>query len=107
MIFLGFIALIPAGIITVLAFSKKTSPAVRKASIAALVLIAVVFAACTIILFVMFGSSPGTSLSYSEFPVEPVQEIKKDYLPVLIASIAIFVFLIWIMILAVRERRKK
>ena len=107
MIFLGLIALIPAGLIAVLALSKKTSPAVKKVSIIALVVIGLTFIVCTIIVVFMFGSPVGEASGNSDLPFEPIQEVKKDFLPVLIAAIAVLVFLFWITILAIRERRRK
>ena len=107
MIFLGFIALIPAGLIAVLALSKKTSPAVRRVSIIALVVIGLTFIICTIILVVMFGSSGGELSGYTDLPPEQVQEVKRDFLPILIASIAVLLFLIWVITLAIREQRQK
>ena len=106
MIFLGFIALIPAGFVAVLALSKKTGYKIRKAAIIALVIIGLTFITCTIIL-IMFGTSAGRSAGNSVFSVDTVKEAEKDYLPVIIASIAVFIFLIWIIILAIREQRRK
>jgi preprotein translocase subunit SecG len=107
MIFLGFIALIPAGFIAVLALSKNTSPAVRRVSIIALIVIGLTFITCTIILVVMFGSSGGELSGYTDLPMEQVQEVKRDFLPILIASIAVLLFLIWVITLAIREQRQK
>ncbi|MCL1928242.1 MAG: hypothetical protein FWG07_05560 [Treponema sp.] len=107
MIFLGFIALIPAGFIAFLALSKNTSPAVRRVSIIAFIIIGLTFIVCTIILIVMFGSPVGVSDGYSDFPIEPVKEAKKDFFPVLIASIAVLILMIWVTISAIREQRKK
>ena len=107
MIFLGFIALIPAGFIAILALSKKTSREVRRVSIIALILIGLTFIVCTIIVIFMFGTGAGEASGYSDLPFEPVQQVKKDYLPVIIASIAVLAFLIWVIILAIREQRQK
>ena len=107
MIFLGFIALIPAGFIAILALSKKTSPPVRRVSIIALILIGLTFITCTIILIFMFGSSGGEVSGYSELPVEQVQEAERDILPLIIASILVLIFLTWIIIVAIREQRQK
>jgi len=107
MIFLGFIALIPAGLIAVLALSKKTTLPVRRASIIALIIIGLTFITCTIILLVMFGSPVGEFSGNSDQPLEPLQEVKKDILPVLIASVLVLLFLAWVIILAIREQRRK
>ena len=108
MIFLGFLALIPAGFIATLALSKKTSPEVKKVSIIAFIIIGLTFIICTIILLVMFGSPVGVSEGYSDFPIDqPVKEAEKDFFPVLIASIAVLILMIWITISAIREQRKK
>ena len=108
MIFLGFIALIPAGLIAFLALSKKTTAPVRKISIIALIVIGLTFITCTIILVIMFGSPVGEAAGYSNLPIEPVQaEVKRDILPVIIASVLVLGFLIWIIILAIREQRRK
>ena len=107
MIFIGFAALIPAGIIAYLALSKKTSPAVKKVSVIALVIITLSFIACTIILVIMLGSSAGNSRGFIDLPVMPAQETKRDIFPVIVASAAVLFFLILVIVLALREQRKK
>jgi len=107
MIFLGFIALIPAGFIAVLALSKKSSPAVRRVSIIALIVIGLTFITCTIIVLVMFGAPVGEASGNPDLPFVPVQETKKDIIPVIIASVLVLAFLTWIIILAIREQRRK
>ena len=106
MIYLGFIALIPAGFVAVLAISKKTSPSVRKAAIIALIIIGITFISCTIILLFMFGVPAGKSAARSDFSMDTIKAVEKNYLPVIIAAVAIFIFLIWLIVLAIREQRR-
>jgi hypothetical protein len=107
MIFAAFIAIIPACFIAVLALSKKTSSAVRKASIIALMLICLTFIICTIFLFAMFGYSTGRSAVFTDIPIEPVQETRNTFMEVLIPSIVVLFLMILVIILALREQRRK
>ena len=108
MILVCFAALIPVGFIVFLALSKKTSPAVRKASIAALILTGISFAACAIIIVLMYGISAGTGAGHGAIPVVPAMDTSKSITPVLLASlVVVLVFLILVIILAIREHRRK
>jgi len=107
MIFAGIAALIPVGLIAFLALSKKTSPAIKKASIIALIVIGLAFIACIIILFIMLGSPIGVRGRYAEIPVMPAEQTAKDNLyTILIAAVMVLFFLIMTIILAIREQRQ-
>ncbi|MDR0447812.1 MAG: hypothetical protein LBH07_04005 [Treponema sp.] len=107
MIFAGFAAIIPVGLIAFLALSKRTSPAVKKASIIALIITAIVFIACTIIILVIFGSSAGTRGSSYETPIEPVKEINQNIITVLITAVIVIILITLVIITAIREQQRK
>jgi len=107
MIYAGFLALIPVGFIAVLALSKKTSPAVKKVAIAALILTGLALITCTLILFFLYGFASGKKAAYGTLPVVPVEEAKKNIVPLLIAVVGIIILMILVIILAIREQRRK
>lgn len=106
-LFAGFIALIPAVFIARLALSKKTGPALKKFSIIALVCISLAFAVCTALLVFMVGFSKERGAGYGGFPVVPGNEPQKDISVVLIAAGVVLASLILVLILAIREQRRK
>ena len=107
MIFLGLAALIPAGIIAVLALSRKTNPGIRKVSIIALILIGLSVVVCAVIVIFLSGSSGGSITGITSLPITPVQETERDIIPLIIGSAIIILFIILVTILAIREQRKK
>ncbi|MCL1814737.1 MAG: hypothetical protein FWG27_02800 [Treponema sp.] len=106
MIVAGVVALIPAVLIAMMALSKKTGSAVRRASIIALIIIGMVFITCVIML-IAFGPVAGQGAGAMESPVEPVKESKNDILTVLVVAAVVLFFLIMVIILSIRERREK
>jgi phosphoglycerol transferase MdoB-like AlkP superfamily enzyme len=105
--FAGFIALLPAVLIAGLAFSKKTSPALKTFSIIALVVIGLFFLVCTALLLfvVIFSEEPGRSSR--GLPPIRIGEKLQSISGILIASVVVFFVLILVIVLAIRERRKK
>jgi len=99
-------ALVPVAFISFLAFSKKTSPAVRKASIIALIIIAVGFVTCSIIILVMLLSPAGTG-GNGDIPVMPIKDKKQDLIAVLIVTAVMFFLILVLIIASRREQRKK
>jgi hypothetical protein len=106
MIFAAFIALIPAVFIAFLALSKKTSSAVRKASIIALILICLTFITCTTFLVIRYGPFTGRGAVDTNLPVIP-QESKSNILEVIIPSAVVLLLMVLVIVLAFREQRKK
>jgi len=104
MIFAGLVALIPAGIIAVLAISKKTSQTVRRVSIIALALIGLAFVTCTILLLI-FGSFAAEEKVRGYFPIDPVKETKQDIVTMVIVSVVVIIILTLVILLSIREIR--
>jgi amino acid transporter len=106
MIILILAALVPAAFIVFLAFSKKSSPGVRKASIIALVIIGLAFAACSV-LVILFGlPAGGTGTANPEIPITPVPEGKQDIVTILIVAAVVISFMTIVIILSIREQRR-
>ncbi|MDR2700909.1 MAG: hypothetical protein LBB72_00595 [Spirochaetaceae bacterium] len=105
MILAGLLALLSAGIIAYLALSKKTGAALKRISIIALVLICLAFTVCSMLLF-MSGSYVGTKKGNIDFPAVPVSE-GKDITPLLIAAIVVLLFMILVIVLYIREQKRK
>jgi TRAP-type C4-dicarboxylate transport system permease small subunit len=105
MIIAGVLALISAGFIAYLALSKKTGAVLKRVAIIALVLICLTFLVCTLFLF-LSSSYRVTRTGNADFPVIPVSE-GKDITPILIAAIAVLLFMILIIVLYFREQRRK
>ena len=105
MIFAGFAALIPAGLIAFLALSKKTSPTVKKAATIALIVITLTFVACTIIL-VLSGSPAWKRGGAIDLPTAPPAGKANNIMAVLIMAAVLFFVMIMVIVLAIRERKK-
>jgi hypothetical protein len=99
-------ALIPVVFIAYLAFSKKTSPGVKKASIIALVFIGLAFAACVVLLAITLGSTAARGNAYSDLPIIPLIEEKQDIITILIVAAIVLVFTTFIIIVSIREQRR-
>jgi TRAP-type C4-dicarboxylate transport system permease small subunit len=105
MLLAGFLALISASLTAYLALSKKTGAALKRISIIVLVLVCFLFTVCSILLL-MSSSYVVTQKGNIDFSVIPASE-GKGMTPLLIAAIAIFLFMILIIVLYIREQRKK
>jgi len=107
MIYLALIvAMIPVGLISFLAVSKKTSPAVRKAAFIALIVIALAFGTCSIILFILLGEE---TESEGQIVLQPVQNVEtnQDLSGILIFLLVMVVFILMMIIASHREKRRK
>ena len=107
MIFLGIGALVPALIILYLAFSKKTSKAVKKAAIIALVVIGLTLVTCSILIYFLLGSSETSESGSVLRPGPELHEPALDLLGIIIIAVIILGFIILSIILSRREKKKK
>ena len=106
MIVLGLAALLPAGAICYLAFSKKSSPAVKRASIIALGFISAAVVICIAVLYFLSGDSQ--EAAQGPIPVPPPETNQGLDSSALIVFLLIFIgfFLVMYMVYR-REQRKK
>ena len=107
MIFAALIALVPACFIAFLALSKKTSSAVRKMAIGALILIGLAFITCTIIIVSLYGTAVKETIDPGFLPAVPVTETKNSITSVLISAMVILVLMVLVIVLAIQEQRRR
>ena len=107
MIFAALIALVPACFIAFIALSKKTSSAVRKMAIGALILIGVAFITCTIILVSLYGTAAKEIVEPGFLPAVPVTETKSSITSVLITAAVVLILVVLVIVLAIQEQRRR
>ena len=107
MIFLGIGALVPALVILYLALSKKTSAAIKKAAVIALVVIGLTLVTCSILIYFLLGSSEVSESGPVLLPGPELHEPGLDLLSIIIIAIIIISFIIITIFLSRREQKKK
>ena len=107
MILLGIGALIPALVILYLAFSKKTSTAIKKAAIIALVIIGLTILTCSILIYFLLGSSETSESGPVLLPGPEIPEQGLDLLNIIVIAVIVIGFIIISMIVSHREKKKK
>ena len=105
MIIAAIAALASLGFIVFLVLSKKTSKLVKRAAIIALILIALSFVVCSIIILIMLTSSPGEG-SGGVLSVTAVEAPKQNLVGILIVT-AILLFFILITVVSLRHEKQK
>ena len=107
MIFLGIGALIPALVILYLAVSKKTSAAIKKAAIIALVVIGLTLVTCSILIYLLLGSSEVSESGPVLRPGPEIHDPGLDLLGIIVIALIILGFIIVSIIVSRREQKKK